>query len=88
MADTHRKKYYYVVSGGGAFPLDMLRYDASHPEREVDSGAIASTFRGVRWAGAEEPHVPLVRLVSYYPPTDGRWQSFGWHVVTVDERKI
>lgn len=66
-------RFHYQVRGQGSFPVDMLRYDQAWPEREEDSGHIASTFHRV-------PHSGSIRLTGLDLPTIGRWLSFGWIV--------
>jgi len=70
-----RQVAHYTVEGSGEFPIDMLRYDCSSPDREADSRAIMQ--EGKR----------RVNLVTYveFGPTDERWLSFNWRVVSVTE---
>ena len=58
----------YKVSGAGAFPLDMLRYDRVYPFSEVDSNAME--------------YSPKRRTVEVIGSgcTKGRWESFLWKV--------
>ena len=58
----------YWVSGGGPFPVDMLRLDEAWPATSFDSTLVMS--REVR----------VVRLRSRITPTIGDWRSFGWLV--------
>lgn len=64
----------YEVIGRGEFPLDMLRYDTSHPARQEDVVALKE----------RDPVVPI-RLVckshAQWTPTKARWESFGWKVL-------
>ncbi len=73
----------FTVEGRGAFPFDMLRYDSCHPVSGEDAAgldyspaiALPATQRQVRlimYSGIRNPK-----------PTFGRWDSFGWRVVTV-----
>jgi hypothetical protein len=67
----------FTVTGGGAFPIDMLRYDRCFPR---DSYAVENMMVG--------HGVRSVELVSYIPsdfrpdsvPTKGRWENFLWRV--------
>jgi hypothetical protein len=69
MAKEH--KYLVVtVEGSGQFPIDMLRYDAAFPHTEPDSYTIMET--GKR----------SVCLLTQIRPTEPRWESFGWKVVS------
>jgi hypothetical protein len=68
-----KKTVTYKVTGRGAFPVDMLRYDVCHPTTETDSNIIeAHTFR--------DRDTYTVSVTGNYPPTVGRWNSFGWRV--------
>lgn len=71
---TERPKamYRYCVTGTGLFPIDMLRYDSCWPYSSGD---------GLVMVSRETPgKARTVKLGSYGPPTEGRWQSFGWTV--------
>jgi len=63
---------HFTVEGGGHFPVDMLRYDTCWPSSQED---VAQAFaeKGVRKVRLSTP---------YNRVTEGRWLSFGWHVVT------
>lgn len=71
------------TKGRPDFPVDMLRYDRLAPHREEDSYNIARE-RQDRTPGDGM----VVELVRYAPkgwtPTQGRWESFGWVVASVD----
>ena len=71
----------YTVAGTGAFPIDMLRYDAAYPARPEDALSIARTYQ-------EQGREIQVTLCSRRAPTVARWESFGWHLVEVDERGL
>lgn len=75
-----------TVEGAGAFPVDMLRYDSCHP-------ADATAVEGIVMSNSdpEGRHVRdrrrKVRLISCTPTkkhrwSEGRWNSFGWAVVS------
>ena len=69
----------FNVSGRGAFPYDMLRYDRCWPAQEVESSKLGSWPR----SASQEPLV--IKLKRYVTsksqqPTFGRWSSFGWIV--------
>jgi hypothetical protein len=81
-----------ATSPGREFPLDMLRYDSCVPATETDAGIIAATLRGdherlqaVGWTGV----VTLRRFSQTKGAmlTSGRWESFGWRVVSHDVRE-
>jgi len=73
----------FEVAGGGAFPLDMLRYDHCFPNSTGDAFALA-----------EDRHTGTpVKLIAYsnsndWEPTKDRWASFGWTVSNVEGRKF
>jgi hypothetical protein len=74
-------KYYaytFTVSGGGRFPVDMLRYDSCAPLRQTD---VTAAFVNKD----ERRSVDLIGFRSVgtrLEPTVGRWESFGWQVQT------
>jgi hypothetical protein len=70
--------YRILVSGTYNFPIDMLRYDAAWPASEADAGRIEATYFERTRSG-----ITSVELLSNRPPTEGRWQSFGWKVTEV-----
>lgn len=79
MATMHQLyETYFIVSGDGELPLDMLRYDCAFPATEEDARR-AEHERGRR----------AVALVSRRPRDNGpnrqRWVSFGWKVEEVSE---
>ena len=62
-----RTRYEYIVTGRGAFPLDMLRYDMCWPCSSSDVAKMGAEY---------EPRSIAIR--SYSAPTIERWKSFGW----------
>lgn len=75
--DPYRVRY--VVEGAGTFPVDMLRYDSSHPCSERDSGVMSP----VRGKAAKRRRVSLEHVGDRpgWKPTRERWESFGWRVI-------
>lgn len=71
------KAYRFTVRGRGSFPIDMLRYDRATPYNEVDSNSISRAMHVGPWESVD------VELISQRPPTEDRWASFSWQVVTV-----
>jgi hypothetical protein len=75
----------YTVKGAGEFPIDMMRYDNSHPFSEEDSHKIERTFDPAE--GVMLDPIRLCRWVedqqaaNYWSAHRQRWQSFGWEVV-------
>ena len=72
----------FTVLGRGVFPLDMLRYDGCHPKLEADSATIradglreVTLHKTLNWG---TPH----ELLKIWVPTVGRWNSFGWAVLS------
>jgi hypothetical protein len=76
-------RFVYEVTGRSRFPIDMLRYDAAHPERESDSARITGTL----WPNEPLNEPVTVTVVSAHMPTRARWASFGWRVGTVVETR-
>src|SRR5689334_13711420 len=69
------KVFSYRVTGWGAFPIDMLRYDAAWPARQEDVSRVMlarmdDDYRDIR----------SVDITSHSAPTEARWASFGWRV--------
>lgn len=61
----------YSVSGSGAFPIDMLRYDGAFPAQSSDSRMIRDTEQRT------------INLASHaHRPTVARWASYGWTVLS------
>lgn len=78
MAKTYKLyKISFIVKGTGRFPIDQLRYDRAVPRKEIDSLMIEDHF-------IEKPRV--VELLMFSPvkdgPTEDRWRSFGWNVLS------
>lgn len=67
---------------GTPFPIDMLRYDKATPESEQDSGIITSSLQ------PRSQSQRTVRVVMGREPTLGRWESFGWRVISADRRQF
>ena len=78
--DPVRALYEFAVCGWGEFPLDMLRYDSCWPRREGTD--VFKMFASLRNDGSRE--LQTIRLVGLRPPSEGRWNSFGWPVVAND----
>lgn len=76
----------FSVSGFGAFPVDMLRYERAWPATESDVAAIETSLE---LADADDPFT--VRLTKYHRDpaprlAEERWVSkFRWKVVGVVE---
>jgi hypothetical protein len=60
------------------FPIDMLRYDSCYPAAEEMAARIEATFRRGHY---ETTQVTLVKP-NGGEPTVGRWNSFGWTVIS------
>lgn len=64
----------YQMQGSGDFPFDMLRYDLCWPATEQDSRLLPTD---------RHPYTGrVITLKGLKPPTQGRWASFGWVVVS------
>ena len=72
----------FTVLGRGEFPMDMLRYDGCYPKSEKDTVTMQSD--GLREVMLQKtlnwgtPH----KLLEVWSPTVGRWNSFGWAVLS------
>lgn len=67
------------------FPIDMLRYDRCRPASKNDSVIIARSLsvRRSKGASAEDFEIQLAANEhKNWTPTEGRWKSFGWEVVS------
>ena len=72
----------FTVLGRGGFPMDMLRYDGCYPKSEKDTVTMQSDglrevmlHKTLNWG---TPH----ELLKVWVPTVGRWNSFGWAVLS------
>lgn len=75
------KAYAFTVVGTGAFPTDMLRYDAAYPtdHTNVNIAPYRETseyYRVHRSVNLRSPNMPTVE----------RWRSFGWKVENIQAR--
>ena len=70
--------YKIVVEGRGIFPTDMLRYDQCFPLSERDSAVMEET-------GKDRTVYLGCSTCRLSPATEGRWNSFGWRVISVEE---
>jgi len=76
MAKEYRHQF--TVQGHLTFPVDMLRYDACWPKTEAeDVPAIADSLNPL-----VKTQTYTIRMVGCLPPTEGRWASFGWKVLS------
>lgn len=75
-----------IYGRGAAFPIDMLRYDSSYPNRESDSCKITDTFwyMGAKDDSGRPVPAPIELIATASGcPNDARWHSFGWCVTHV-----
>lgn len=74
----------FTVTGTGAFPVDMLRYDGCYPATTEDALSLVMDRADPKY---REPRT--IRLRSRgegrkgSEPTTGRWSSFMWRVSDV-----
>lgn len=80
MARRKGEILYFAVQGSGQFPFDMLRYDCCWPVREGHDTGRMAPLPGERLGR----RVLLMATRSERGPTEGRWASFNWQVVTAD----
>jgi len=66
----------FTVKGTGAFPIDMLRYDACWPDHAADAIAIQDTYHRRERQQNRRFTVTLCG-VGQGAPTVARWESFG-----------
>lgn len=71
-------RFGYTVTGETAFPLDMLRHDASYPASSSDAAEIAESMRVV--LSRRFVVNLLTTRDANWLPTQARWRSFGWRV--------
>lgn len=69
------------VTGDGAFPIDMLRYEGAFPAEETDSNRIGHV--------EETRTVRLIKFSSEREPrwNHARWHSFGWTLQACEEQR-
>lgn len=95
---TKAEKFYvtrFTVVGRTAFPIDMLRYDQCFPASEADSSRITNTINRDRTMNpgltSKEIGMYKIDLVmisrNNSGPTVGRWNSFCWGIVSIDETR-
>ena len=65
----------FTVQGGGAFPVDMLRYDNAFPASERESGKM-----DVHILDRREVSLACWQNSYRWQPEELRWESFGWVV--------
>lgn len=75
--------FHFVVVGKGSFPVDMLRYDKCWPASEFMSGLIVNTSHQTN-----HPDSHRIELRGLKTPTVGRWSSFGWRVVAIENERV
>ena len=81
------KTWKFTVSGRGAFPLDMLRYDqATVVDGTLDE--IGASFENRNEAAQwMRRYTVNLRSYSYSGPTTARWNSFGWLVTDIEKER-
>jgi hypothetical protein len=74
-----KRFYKFTVTGKGRFPIDMLRHDQCFPLTTGDAQFFENSLdpelpRALR-------HIELGAVADGgFRPTEGRWDSFGWHI--------
>lgn len=79
---TRQQKYLVGVQSvtkTNNFPIDMLRYDRATPHSELDVIKIGESI-GVHTL-ASHPETIFVQM--HKKPSEARWLSFGWRVISV-----
>lgn len=80
------KKYVYEVTGKGAVPVDMLRYDCAYPARGNDVSTLEESIAALFVPNTGRRKERTIQLVSHREPTKDRWASFQWYVQWVESR--
>jgi hypothetical protein len=75
-------RHEYTVTGCGAFPVDMLRYDASYPKSTDDAVSIALNMTDDKEVYLAMRTITLCHVCDFrsWSPTEGQWDSFVWTV--------
>jgi hypothetical protein len=76
----------FTVRGRLRFPTDMLRYDACYPADTESATKVALSFDYAAMKDQGEELVIHLYSAVVPAPTDGRWASFGWHVISRSQR--
>lgn len=71
----------FIVKGNLPFPLDMLRYDSCWPKDSRDALDIQRSFDPMQ--GEIRVELECACANPHGAPTIGRWESFGWKVVSM-----
>lgn len=69
----------FTVQGTHPFPMDMLRYDSAYPATGESAVRIEKSICDYTRA---DPEPIVIELVGPRNPTEGRWNSFGWQVLS------
>lgn len=80
-------EYSFIVVGSTQFPLDMLRYDGCYPGGSEDAQAIQDSLdEGYTYPSKAKP-ITLHKWSDNprWQPTQGRWESFCWKVMSMKE---
>lgn len=76
----------FKVKGTLAFPIDMLRYDECYPRGQDDvmvlTDSIADHERGQYTPSETSVELTHTDFHKGWMPTNQRWESFGWEVVS------
>jgi hypothetical protein len=81
MKKTHYQHVIYV-NGSGGFPMDMLRYDSAVPMNSSETSVM------VNYRARRTVRLYMYSLFKISTPTVGRWESFGWKVLSKEEMDI
>lgn len=85
MPAAAQKRWEFTVEGRHDFPFDMLRYDQCWPKREAEDSSRLGYWRPTKSTAGSTRQVTLIGLSA---PTLGRWDSFGWKVLSSREFKV
>ena len=89
MNKTKETTTQFTVLGRGVFPMDMLRYDGCYPKLETDTACMVNDGlrevtlqRGLKELDHENYRPGDYGNPTVWSPTVGRWNSFGWAVLS------
>ncbi len=78
----------FKVTGCGAFPLDMLRYDACYPATQDDVDNLAASSELALQGCTRTYTLHRRQLLKSETPTVKRWESFLWSCRVMNVRKV
>jgi hypothetical protein len=80
-------RHHALITGRGAFPVDMLRYDAAYPASSQDVLEIVNSLDPESGNRKYWVHMSKRTDAKIDTFTAGRWQSFGATVESITTEK-